>query len=215
MPNSGPIPSRARVRVVTTTCSLALAAFAAPLLAQRSAAAVPWRFSAEAGAAGGGVWLEGPNVPRVSTGIGFTFAAGARRALNDAAEGAAVLRVSMQPLDLDENGAQWNGGTLTQYDLMAILAVRAPSPASLRATLEGGIGAAVLTGASAIVPFRDAGSVAPMGEVGVAVMLGSASATRNVSLVARYGVVRANAAADEGATGGWVARVSAGARITR
>lgn len=162
------------------------------------------------------MWLDGPDVPRVSTGLGFTFAADARRALTDATGAAAVLRVSVQPLDLQENGVQWKGGTLTQYDLMAIVAVRAPSPGSVRATLEGGIGAAVLTGAKDVVPFRDAAALAPIGEIGVAVMLGSASAaTRNVSLVARYGVVRASPAVDEGATAGWVGRVSAGARITR
>ena len=151
--------------------SLALLLLAAPLPGQAPAPSAPWRFSAEAGATGGGVWLDGSRVPRVSTGVGFVFATAARRALSDVTGAAAVLRVSMQPLDLRENGVEWNGGTLTEYDLLGVLSIRAPATGSLRATVEAGVGAALLTGAGDIVPFRNASSVAPAGEIGLSVLL--------------------------------------------
>ena len=208
--------SQAGRRALASAASLAFAIGAVPVRAQEFAAFAPWRFTAEAGAAAGGVWLEGARVPRVSTGLGFTFAAGAGRAISQAAGGVAVLRVSVQPLDLEENGEAWKGGTLTQYDMLALLAVRAPSAQSLRTTVEGGIGAAVLTGASHIVPFRNTKGVAPIGEIGIAVMrAGASSGPRVVALVARYGVVRLSADGEEGGATGWVGRVSAGVRVTR
>jgi hypothetical protein len=205
-----------RAKVLACALPVALLGAARPLQGQAVAPPPPWRFSAEAGAIGGGVWLEGPRVPRVSTGVGFLFAAAARRALSDVAGVGAAFRASMQPLGLQENGVGWKGGTVTEYDLLALLTIRARSAAASRVSLEAGLGAALLTGVTDVVPFRDAPRAAPMGEAGLAVLLGNASSWRqDVSLVARYSVVRMSAEAADGGTTGWVGRATVGARITR
>ena len=210
-----PVPPRQLIAALLVVASAATAA-PAGVAAQEARSPAPWRVSAEAGAALGGLWLEGPAAPRVSSGVGFMFAAGLHRGVTANTNVAGALRVSLQPIDLRENGTRWSGGTLAEYDLLGLLSFRMPSPTSLDAALEFGAGAAVLTGARDVVPFSGSTGIAPMGEAGVVVtLLGASSGRREVALVGRYGAVRASAENANAGTSGWVGRASVGVRVTR
>ena len=189
---------------------------ASQLLSQGIKPPAGWRFAAEAGGTTGGVWLEGVRAPRVSSNAGFQFAAALHRPVADALSAAASLRVSLQPLALRENGASWQGGTLTEYDLLAVLSFRAPGALSSNVSIEAGLGAAVLSSSKDIVPFGSGSTVAPLGELGTAIAIGDrASWGSDLAIVARYGIVRLTSRSDGADTMGWVGRASAGVRITR
>ena len=180
---------------------------------------VAWRFVGEAGASVGGTWLEGPRAPTVSSKTGFLFGLGLQRGWTEFVAAGATLRAGIQPLELHENGDAWSGGTLTEANFVGTLSLQSRQRRTHRISLDLSGGAAVLTGASDIVPFNSAASLAPLAEVGVAIRRGATNAgasRRDLALFARYSALKLKAEYVHAVTtSGWVGRVVAGVRVTR
>ena len=166
----------------------------------------------------GSDWLVGSSNPTVRTSSGVFFGLNEQRRLVSGAAFGLAARFGAQALSLSENDVRWSGGTLTEFDFLGAAATPIGSTSSPLA-LEIAGGFAVLSGARDIAPFRDAGRVAPLAEVGIALRHAGNSARsqrRAPVLVLRYGVVRLDASAVHASTtSGWVRRVSAGLRIAR
>lgn len=180
---------------------------------------VVWRFAGEAGGSVGGTWLEGPRAPTVASRTGFLFGVGLQRGWSEFVAAGAALRAGIQPLELRENGDTWSGGTLTEANFVGSVSLQSRQRRMYRVSLDLGAGAAVLSGANDILPFRDAASLAPLGEVGVALRRGATNADasrRDLALFARYSALKVNSEyVNAVASSGWVGRVIAGVRITR
>lgn len=180
---------------------------------------VVWRFVGEAGGSVGGTWLEGPRAPTVSSRTGFLFGIGLQRGWTEFVAAGAAIRAGIQPVELRENGDTWSGGTLTEANFVGLLSLQSRQRRTYRVSLDLGGGAAVLSGANDILPFHDAASLAPLGEVGVALRRGATNADasrRDLAVFARYSALKVKSEyVNAVATSGWVGRIVAGVRITR
>lgn len=218
------IPRKLR-RSTASAVAWIVATAAAPLMPHTLTAQgglrepVVWRFVGEAGGTVGGTWLEGPRAPTVSSGTGFLFGIGLQRGWTEFVAAGATLRAGIQPLELKENGDTWSGGTLTEANFVGTLSLQSRQRREYRLSLDLSGGAAVLSGANDILPFHDAASLAPLGEVGVALRRGATNADasrRDLAVFARYSALKLKSEyVNAVATSGWVGRVVAGVRITR
>jgi hypothetical protein len=198
----------------------------------RAQASSGWTLSGDVGGAFGGTWLDGPSVPTVSSGSGVTVALGARRSLrsrraDDVSAGVAV-RVVAQPLRLREQGARWDGGTLTDAQIIGTLTLPIDRAPRRRAEVELGAGLSVLSGTSSLYPFSALPRTLPTVESGLVLYRNrpaDTAATRSarpIGLFVRYSVTRADPSptpADDVSstptTAGWASRVSVGLRVQR
>jgi hypothetical protein len=192
-----------------------------------------WTLSGDVGGAFGGTWLAGPSAPSVSTGTGVVVAVGARRPLSirraaDGSSAGVAVRVSSQPVRLREQGARWDGGTLTDVQVMGILSHPIDRAPRRRADVELGAGLSVPSGSSSIYPFSALGRTLPTIESGLALFRSRANddtATRSprpLGLFVRYSLTRVDptpAPADDVSstptTAGWVGRFAIGLRVQR
>lgn len=211
----------ATVALLPAASILAMLAGAGPLSAQAAFREAPqWRFVAEMSAVTGGTWLEGRRAPTVSNGFGLLLGLGAERGLGETTTAGAILRFGQQNLRMRELGAEWDGGTLNEGQVLGTLSFHSRRRSALRLSADVGVGAAILSGAAETIPFSGASALSPMGEAGVAVRRGRADegpSRRDVALLVRYSTVRLDmlSSATGGATGGWVGRFSIGLRATR
>lgn len=178
-----------------------------------------WRVIAEAGGSIGGTWLEGPRAPKVVSKPGFLFGLGLQRGWTEFVAAGASIRAGVQPVEMQENGERWSGGTVTEADLVATLSLQSRQRTTNRISLDVSGGAAVLTGANDVLPFQDAQSLAPLVEVGVALRRGVAdsdASRRDLALIVRYSMLKLQTEyINAVVTPGWVGRTMIGLRITR
>lgn len=191
-----------------------------------------WTLSGDVGGAFGGTWLAGSSAPSVSTGTGVAVALGARRRLSsrraDGMSAGVAVRVAAQPVRLREQGAQWDGGTLTDAQVMGTLTIPVDRTPRRRADVEFGAGLAVLSGAGTLYPFSALARTLPTLESGLVLFRSRAAndatarASRPLGLFVRYSMTRvdpAPARADDVSstptTAGWAGRVSVGLRVQR
>jgi hypothetical protein len=191
-----------------------------------------WTLSGDVGGAFGGTWLEGPSVPTVSSGTGVSVALGARRSLRsrraDGVSAGVAVRVAAQPLRLREQGARWDGGTLTDAQLIGTLTLPIDRAPRRRVDVELGAGLSVLSGTSSLFPFSALARTLPTLESGLVLFRNRAADDaaarigRPIGLFLRYSVTRVDpipAPADDVSstptTAGWVRRVFVGLRVQR
>lgn len=191
-----------------------------------------WTLSGEVGGAFGGTWLEGPSVPTVSSGTGVAVAVGIRRSLKtpraDGLSAGVAVRVAAQPVHLRELGSHWEGGTLTDAQVMGTLTLPIDRTPRRRANLELGAGLSVLSGARTLYPFSALARTLPTLESGLVLFRSRAAEgassriSRPLGLFVRYGVTRVDPtpvpADDVSAaptTAGWVGRFAVGLRVQR
>ena len=176
-----------------------------------------WRVTADVGGTFGGTWLKGSTIPTVATDGGGTIGLGAVHALSPFLSVGASAHIGAQSVSIKDQGAQWSGGTLTETELMAQFAITAAEGTFLRPALEFGAGAAALSGARSVLPFRDASSIAPIGEIGISLRRANLEVgSQDLAIFVHYGVVRLDAnASTSSTTSGWIRRLSAGLRLTR
>jgi len=179
-----------------------------------------WRSVQEIGGIVAGRWMEGARIPTVSSNAGILLALGVQQAFRPDAYRGVMLRLAIQPLSMSEAGASWDAGTLREANVVGTLSMLSASRGNWRLRLEANGGAAILNGASNVLPFLDAGSVSPLGEAGLSVHRGSPGLTdtgeRQISGFARYGALRLSA--NDGnaiSTAGWVRRVTIGLRMSQ
>lgn len=209
---------RWRQRLASVSVLLAaLATVASPLRAQDVSA---WRTVQEVGGIVAGRWMEGPRIPTVSSNGGLLLALGMQRAFRPDAYGGAMLRLALQPVTMNEAGASWDVGTVREASIVGTLSVLSASRGNWHVHAEANGGAAVLNGASNVLPFLDAESLSPLGEVGLSVRRGSSGVNddgqRRITGFARYGALRLSTTATNSiATSGWVRRITIGLRMSQ
>jgi len=178
-----------------------------------------WRVYGEVGGAFGGTWLRGVAAPTVTTDPGATIGLSAQRELHAGISVGAGARVGAQSVVMKEAGATWSGGTLTETDGYALASFRAPQGTFARPSFQVGGGIAFLSGARAVVPFRDAQRYAPLMQAEVAVRRDNADPTRReIALLVRANVLRLSAGGDGASatsSSGWVRRFALGVQIAR
>jgi hypothetical protein len=170
----------------------------------------------------GGTWLSGAAAPTVSTRPGVALSLDVHRTTGSRISGGGAARVQAQPLQLREHDIEWDGGTLTDAQLLGTLAVALHRGSSLQSALEFGGGLTFLSGARTLYPFSQAGRVTVASEGGISLQRSDARHTRAMAIVLRYAVVRldpgptsvTNPEAMSG-TVGWVGRSTLGLRIQR
>ncbi len=196
---------------------MALAAFVQRVDAQ----AVPerWRVTGEVGGIVGGTWLSGPRVPTVSTDPGAALGIGVQRGITPDATAGFAVRISSQAVSLREVGSSWSRGTLTEGDVVGQLSFASRRRTRLRLALDLGGGFALLSGARDLLPFLDASSIAPLGDIGLSLHRGQSevdASRRDLALYVRYTSLRLDASLQNAVTtSGWVGRISTGLRVTR
>ncbi len=218
--------------------TLALIVSATPARAQRQTprgeASIPaegaraevWLVSGDVGAIMGGRWLEGTRAPTLSGGVGVALSLDAKYSVSERLDVGGAIRVAAQPLRLHEADARWDGGTLTDAQMLVTLAIARRHVGHLETDLTFGSGLALLTGARSLFPFSAAGTMTPVSEAGIALRRGGRRAggltSRTLALFARYSVVRldpgptpADAIDATSASVGWVARTTIGIRVQR
>lgn len=173
----------------------------------------------ELGAAPGGTWLDGPNAPTVSTGIGLLGGLGVSRGFSPVVDGGLVVRAVSSSVQLEEAGTTWEASRALEVSLLASTSLHSRRPSALRVSLDVLAGVTHLAGPRDVVPFRDASSFSPVGEVGVSVRRRSAETQRargDLALFVRYNMTRVGInARDATGTAGTVSRIVAGVRLTR
>lgn len=185
-----------------------------------------WLWRGELGAVIGGAWLAGATSPSVTTGAGVALALDARRRVSPYADVGAAIRVVSQPLRLREMETEWDGGTLTDAQLLATTAITVWRGGQLTTAFEFGGGLALLSGAKSLYPFSSAGQVSAAAEAGVSIQRGDVpgqvASVRPISVFVRYGLVRVDpgptpATALEAMTAstGWVGRTTIGVKVQR
>ncbi len=186
-----------------------------------------WLLGGEIGGGLGNTWLAGGTAPTVSTGAGVALSIGAQRSVSRRIAAGGVVRVVAQPLHLREGDARWDGGTLTDTQLLGTIALALSRESAVQPSIEFGGGVALLSGARSLYPFSAAARVTPATEFGVSLQranrpkVGGAT-SYPLSLVARYSLVRidpgpAPATAFESMTAvaGWVGFTTFGIRVQR
>ncbi len=142
-----------------------------------------------------------------------------------------AVRVASQPLTLREADVQWDGGTLSDAELLGTVAVALRRGRRIRSDLEAGAGLVALSGARTLLPFATASRIATVGEAGISLRRGSgldavarqsAFDLRSLALFARYSVMRLDPGIDASAvvgdtpgTTGWVGRIAIGLRVLK
>ena len=167
----------------------------------------------------GSRWLDGTRAPRVSSAIGGAIGIGIMKPVNPQLHTGVQLRVGVHPLELQEQGQRWDGGTLREIDLLASVSMAAFQQQRFEFRWDAQGGAAVLGGAADLPPFRDLGLLSPMGEVGLSAARrppGDQVGTRRTFVYARVGAVRLNATTVRSiVSSGWVPRLVIGIRSAR
>ncbi len=188
--------------------------------------AAGWLVGGDVGALMGGTWLEGTQAPTLSGGVGVALSLDAKHSVSGRLDVGGAIRVAAQPLRLREADARWDGGTLTDAQILGTIAIARRHAGQLETDLTFGGGLALLTGARSLFPFSAAGTVTPVTEAGIALRRGGRGdgglTSRRVALFARYSVMRLDpgptpaAAMDAtSASAGWVARTTIGLRVER
>lgn len=185
-----------------------------------------WLFAGEVGGVIGGLWLKGEGIPTVNTGAGAMVALVAHRATSARFDAGLSLRVGAQPLRLRTHSESWDGGTLTDAQLMGTVAVAVRRTGSVLSEFNLGAGASAMSGARSIAPFANAPSLTPVAEAGMTFHRGP-GADRNaaphpLALFARYSVMRVDPGvprtvmtSNATAVAGWVRRITIGLRVQR
>ncbi len=212
-------------RTLQIAAPLAIALLAAALLAASprrvvaQVAARQWHVTGELAGVIGGTWLNGSTAPTVTTAPGVVLGIDVHRNVSSRASAGASVRIGAQPLSLTERETKWSGGTLTEGNALGVVSLFATGEKNLNISLDFGFGIALLSGARSILPFRDASSLSPLGELGVSLhrnTTGLKSARYEQGLFVRYSMLRLDASAAEAtATTGWVSRLTAGVRISK
>lgn len=199
-----------------------------PAATAPSDSVVPWEVHVEIGIAASGTWADGGSGPTVRSGGGAQFgvqivrevpSASARNPRRRLFAGGAA-RISAKSVSLREAGDAWDGGTISQGDLVAVLSWRPSHTSGTRFGADAGIGLAYLSASDDIAPFRDAPSVAPLGEIGVALMRATNTLEgRPYAIFVRVSALRLAPAdvadAPEPATAGFVTQLVLGLRVGR
>ena len=183
---------------------------------------VHWKLSGDIGGVLGGHWLEGTTSPMVSSGAGVALSLGLHRAASRRLDAGGTIRVLAQPLHLQERETRWDGGTLTETQALATMAIVLGRIGTMQTRFDVGAGFAVLSGAQTLYPFSAASRVTSATEAGISLRRGAAPGARPLALFARYGVVRIDPGPTQGsavdamtATAGWVGRTTVGVRVER
>lgn len=185
-----------------------------------------WTFSAEAGAVHGGTWLDGKTVPRVRGGFGAAFSVATLHHPALRTSVGLAARLAIQPVRVREADVSWDGGTLTDAQLMGVAAWSLRTQGTLRPQAEFGAGVSLLSGARAVYPLTGT-QVAPTVEAGLSVSHDASGASvrrRTLALFVRYAITRldpgvaplgdTNAAlAGMSTASGWAGRTSVGIRM--
>jgi hypothetical protein len=179
----------------------------------------PWHFVQEASGWFGSTWLEGPRAPTVKSTAGGAIGIGMQRQVREDVEAGVMVRAALQPISLDEAGATWRAGTLREVDALGMVSMTSARRGRTRLHLDGLAGIAVLNGLGNVLPFRDAGTISPLGEVGLAVSRAPHEAERRPRRLvgfARVGMVRLSTTPGFSLiTPGWVNRFVIGVRTSR
>ncbi len=139
-----------------------------------------------------------------------------------------TVRVVAQPVHLRELGSRWEGGTLTDAQVIGTLTLPIDRTPQRRANLELGAGMSVLSGARTLYPFSALARTLPTLESGLvlfrsrAIQHASAGLNRPVGLFVRYSLTRvdprptpADDVSSTATTAGWVGRFAIGLRVQR
>lgn len=202
-------------------CTAALTASLTPRTApaQASPETPVWSAVQEAAGVIGSRWLDGARTPRVSSAVGGMIGLGVMKPVSPTVRTGVMLRAGVHPLDVQEQGTQWDGGTLREIDLLATVSVDAFTRRRMEFQWDALGGAAVFGGASGIPPFREIGLLSPMGEIGLRATRQSRDGQfvpRRTFVYARVGAVRLNASTVQAiVSSGWVPRVVLGVRSAR
>jgi len=185
-----------------------------------------WSAHGDLGGVLGGRWLDGEEAPTVSSRTGVTLSLGVQRVSGGGVAGGLMLRVASQPLQLRERMARWDGGTLTDVQLIGTVAVPVDRSDHRRADLEFGAGLSALSGARDLYPFSASGRLVPAIET--ALVLFRSRLPRDdrgikpLGVFVRYGVLRLDPVPEASTlisanrvSAGWVGRISAGVRVER
>ncbi|MBL0172962.1 MAG: hypothetical protein IPP90_20100 [Gemmatimonadaceae bacterium] len=217
---------QAKAALPVIACALSFAASRCPAQAPLRDHAGRWRYGGEVGGVLGGTWLSGPSSPSVVTGTGASLSVDVQRSASARVNAGGALRVMAQPVRLREARTQWDGGTLTVAQAMAIVDVAMHRGHRADAHVELGGGLSLLSGARSVYPFSSAARVTPTTEVGILlerVTHGDAALSRwPLGLSVRYSVARvapgsSPTTAIDGtrASAGWVGRTTIGLRVKR
>lgn len=215
-----PMPYTSLVRRLAAIVVVVAGGSSAPLasLGAQSAPA-PWQFMQEASGWFGSTWLEGARVPTVKSTAGGAVGIGMQRHVRDDLDAGVLVRAALQPVSLDEAGATWQQGTLREVNVLGMLSMVSARRGRTTLHLEGLGGIAVLSGLGNVLPFRDAGSISPLGEVGLAVSrtpVDDLQRRRQFVGFARVGMLRLGTTpANAIITPGWVNRLVIGVRSSR
>lgn len=176
-----------------------------------------WKVVGEASGIFGNNWLGSENATRVGGDAGFMFGIGAHQRSSQRVSAGVDVRVAIQPISIRGNGEKWNGGTLTQAELVGALSLRTPPVFSFPLSLDLRGGFAALSGVSHLTPFREASKVAPLAEGGFTLHVSrKPDAARQLAVLARYGAVRLNIDDPElSVKSGWVGRFTVGLEVSR
>lgn len=173
----------------------------------------------EAGVTVGGTWHEGQPGPTVSSTPGVFAGIGAQRVLSQRLVGGFVARLLMSGLSIEEGGEQWKGnGRVFEGNFLFTLSVPTRTSGEWRAMLDMNGGVNALGGPSDLQPFRHASRWAPMGEIGVTLSRGSASAPivrSELALFARYNLMQTLLPDNSTVSSGTTGRMLVGMRIVR
>lgn len=220
-----------RVLACALTVGLSSLCALSTIAAQTGDVSAGWKYTGDVGATLDGDWLSGTGAPAVSGTTGAQLSLGVQRRASARALVGSAIRISSQPLRLSENGAHWDGGTITVTQLLGTVGVPLSRGSSMSSTLELSGGAAFLSGARTIAPFSTSGRLAPTADAGVVLGRGTSRSStdtrsgfdfRSLSLVLRYDVMRVDPNGDatsttltQDAVAGWVGRVVIGMRVVR
>ncbi len=188
-----------------------------------------WYVSGEVGALVGGTWLSGPTIPTVTSGAGAQVALSAMRAVRPRLYLGAALRVGAQSLRLAEHDVRWDGGTLTDVQIVGAATVTAPPRHLLQSEVNVSAGLTSFSGAGALAPFALTPRVSPVADIGVTFRRARSNDEINAerephpfALYARLSIVRVDPTSSatfqngqEIASAGWVRRMIVGMRVQR
>lgn len=175
-----------------------------------------WRFGVELGAAIGGTWLDGSNVPKISARPGVVASIALLRGINATLAGGLAIRGVFQGLEFSQVGESWRTDGVRELGALAMFSVAQDRQRPHFLAVDLGGGAVLVSGPVASLPFRAANSFAPVGEIGASYRWTSgvsSTGRRDIGVFARLNMLRlASDPVRSEFTGGWVQRVMIGLR---
>lgn len=186
-----------------------------------------WALSAEAGAANGGTWLEGDAAPRVRGGLGAAFSLAALHHTSPRMSVGMAVRLALQPIRVREADVSWDGGTLSDVQLLGVTTWSLRDQGIVQPQAELSAGVSLLSGSRAVYPLAGT-HLAPTVAAGLSLARGLRrfATGRTLALFVRYTATRldpkvAPLVSTDGFTAvmptssGWAGRASAGVRVVR